>query len=59
MKASCVLFILALLVIAGCSKDEPTKPVKEEPTITLTSPADGDPVLILFLLLLRLLTIKA
>lgn len=44
MKASCVLFILALLVIAGCDKKEPTKPVKEEPTITLTSPADGDPV---------------
>ncbi len=41
MKASCILFIFALLLVAGCSKDKPVEPVREAPTITLITPANG------------------
>lgn len=44
MKPSWTIFILTLLIIVGCSKDKPVKPIQEEPTITLTNPAHGDTV---------------
>ena len=41
MKVSFLSFIIVLLLIIGCEKDKPTKPVQEAPTITLTSPING------------------